>query len=198
MSSRWRNLLVLASVTVALLVGAQPVAADTELGHTGTVGLHSLLDTPGNPGATCKYKYLSEYQIGRLKRIVVFPPRMRAVAGKDAQTVGWNFTVQRREAGLGGSGPWENRYTSPEMTAVTDDAHNASFDQASVSVTTPFGPDVEDAIALYRVHIKMFWHRPNGSVQGTAKHRVNYYRSVYTNRSGSGVQENVCGDYWTP
>jgi hypothetical protein len=192
-----RSLFVLASIGVALLLGAQPVFADTELGHTGTVGVHSLTDTASSPGAKCKYRYLSAYDYGRLKRIVVQPPNMRAVAGKSAQKVGWQFTIQRREMGLGGSSPWEPRYTSPEMTAITSASHNATFSSASVGVTTPFGPDTEDAGAIYRVNVKMIWHRPDGSVQGTARHRVNYYRSVL-DIGGSGLQNNVCSDYWSP
>lgn len=192
-----RSPLVVATVLLALIAGAQPVLADTPLSQTGTVGVHSLRDTASSPGANCKYKYLSAHGYGKLKKIVVMPPRMRAVAGKSAQLVGWTFTVQRRIVSLGPNNPWENRYTSPEMTAVTDDAHNASFSAASVPVIVPFPPDSLDVAAFYRVHVKMFWHTANGSIQGTATHRVDYYRHVMST-GGSKVNQDICPDYWGP
>ncbi len=187
-----------ACLVAGLLLATAPVAlADTELGHKGTVGIHSLVDSASSPGATCKYKYLSKYDYGKLKRIFVQPPRMRAVAGMNAQTVGWKFTVQRRIISIVGATRWKKTYTSPQMKAVTDDAHNAAFNTASVAVRVPFGPEAQDAFAIYRVTVKMFWHRGNGSVQGKARHRVEFYRSVF-DTGGSGLQENTCGDYWSP
>ena len=64
-----RSTLVVTTVAIALLGIAQPVFADTELGHTGTVGVHSLSDTSGNPGTTAKYKYNSSDGFGWLKRL---------------------------------------------------------------------------------------------------------------------------------
>lgn len=194
-----RSLIALLGVVSVLLLGIQPVLADTERGHSGTVGAHSLNDSMGDPGATCKYKYNSYYQAGRLKHIYVDPPNIMAVAGKSAQTVGWTFTVQRRIYSVfGPPSVWSNRYTSPEMTDVTSDSANASFSAADVSVDTPFGPGTEDAFAVYRVMVNMYWHRANGSVQGNAKHRVDFYYSYYKNHAGSDVQEDVCGGIWAP
>jgi hypothetical protein len=193
----FRIWLVVASLAAAMVVTAQPVLADTELGHTGTVGAHSLNDTAASPGATCKYRYLPSPNVGKLVRIAVHPPKVKAVAGKNAQTVGWKFTVQRKIAGLTGSSPWENRYTSPEMTAVTDDAHNAAFTKASVRVEVPFGPNAEDVAAFYRVKVKMFWHRADDSVQGTALHRIDFYK-IKLDTGGSAVQEDFCGAYELP
>jgi hypothetical protein len=184
------------AMAIGALTAAQPVLADTEL-DAGTVGVHSLTDTASNPGALCKYRYLPTYDVGRLKRIVVRPPNMRAVAGRSAQEVGWQFTIQRRIDIEPNPGTWEDRYTSPEMTAVTDDSHNASFGSGSVSVTVPFGPGGDGAAALYRVVVKMIWHRPNGSVQGTARDRVDFYERAVSN-GGGDVQNNFCTGYWFP
>lgn len=190
-----RSVVALATVGMTVLAVAPPVLADTELGHSNPVGIHSLTDTSANPGATCKYKYLPAYGVGRQKRMFVQPPNMRAVAGMAAQEVGWQFTVQRRIDIEPSIGRWENRYTSPVMAAVTDDGHNAAFSSASVSVTVPFGPDADGAAAIYRVTVKMIWHRPNGSVQGTARHRINFYLRVMSN-GASDVQNNFCGGYY--
>jgi hypothetical protein len=44
----------------------------------------------------------------------------------------------------------------------------------------------------------MLWHRSDGSIQGTARHRVNYYGSYYSNAAGVGMQQNICRAYWAP
>lgn len=200
MASRAIRTAVFTAAIAILAAGVgQPVLADTELGHTGIVGVHSLRDSSLEYGAGCKYKYLAGYDFGKLKHIEVWAPRVRAVAGKTAQLVGWRFTVQRQTSGLMGSGPWHDRYTSPEMTATTSDAAYASFSGSmSVRVSVPYGPDAEDVGVVYRVYVTMLWHRPNGSIQGTARHRVNFYGSYYTNAAGAGFQHNVCGAYWSP
>jgi len=48
------------------------------------------------------------------------------------------------------------------------------------------------------VYITMLWHRSDGSIQGTARHRVNYYGSYYSNAAGVGMQQNICRAYWAP
>ncbi len=194
---RLRGFFALATVGIAVLAVAPPVFADTELGHSGTVGVHSLTDTAASPGAIAKYRYRSADGFGWLKRLFVQPPNVRAVAGRNAQKVGWLFTVERKICGLKGCDRWRLRYTSPEMTAITDDASNAAFSQASVSVTVPCGPNCADAGAIYRVVVKMIWHRPNGNVQGTARHRVYYYRAQM-NTGESGLMEKAAWDSWSP
>jgi hypothetical protein len=188
---------VAAVASTLIVVGAQPAFADVELGHTGTVGTHSLTDTMASPGVTAKYRYYASDGFGWLKRLRVEAPHVRAVAGKSAQTVGWQFTVERKVCGLGGCGTWENRYTSPEMTAVTDDGHDAALPDASVGVTVPCGHNCEDAGATYRVVVKMIWHRGDGSVQGTARHRVYYYRASM-DTGETGVMEKTAWDSWSP
>jgi hypothetical protein len=191
-----RGLLVAATVGMLAVAATQP-ALGYELGHTGTVGVHSLVDTSANPGATGKYRYYASDGFGWLKRFWVNPPKMRAVAGKTNQTVGWKFIVERKVCGIPRCGRWTVRYTSPEMTAVTDDAHNASFSQATVRVRVPCGHNCEDAGAIYRITVKMLWHRPNGSIQGKVKDRIYWYGAQMTN-GDSGVQEKVASDAWSP
>jgi hypothetical protein len=184
----------IATSAITLLMAVSPVLADTERGHAGTVGKHSLQDELGSPGATCRYTTVSLYDNDlKLRRIVVRPPLMRAVEGKSAQTVGWTFTVQRRVQGIGGATEWVNRYTSSEATAVTDDAHDASFTKASVPVRP--GGNLAGGVYQYRVLVTMLWHRADGSLQGTARHRVDYY----TRRSDIGltdVRVGKCDAFW--
>ena len=194
---RIRGVFIVAAVTGALMIGAQPVFADVELGHTGTVGVHSLTDTSDSPGVTAKYKYNSSDGFGWLKRLRVEAPHVRAVAGKSSQVVGYQFQVWRKVCGLGGCDTWRLRYTSPEMQAVTDDSHDAALPAASVSVTVPCGHGCEDAGAIYRVVVKMTWYRGNGSVQGTAKHRV-YWYAASMDTGETGVMEKSAWDAWSP
>lgn len=191
-----RTLIVVATVAVAALGATQPAFA-YELGHTGTVGVHSLTDTSSNPGAIGRYKYYASDGFGWLVRFYVNPPKMRAVAGNSSQTVGWRYMVERKVCGIGGCGAWTLRFTSVEMTAVTNDAHNASFSQATASVTVPCGHNCYDAGAIYRITVKMIWHRANGSVQGTVRNRIYWYGAQMTTGE-YGVQEKVASDSWSP
>ena len=180
---------------IAVALGAQPALADTELGHSGIVGTHSLEDSALGPGATCKYRFANEYDRGKLVRIVAGPPLMRAVSTETAQTVGWKFTVERRVHGIGGASEWVKRYVSAEMTVVTNDTHNAPFTKATVPVHA--GPLLAGGMYEYRVLVTMLWHAQDGSVQGKARHRVDYYGSVI-DTGGTGVQNNNCDAYWLP
>lgn len=192
-----RSSFVILAAMVAALGVAQPVAASSQVEATGTVGQYSYTDTAARPGAIGLYKYNSEDGFGWLKRFYVNPPKMRAVAGMDSQTVGWLFNVQRKVCIGGACGDWKVTYTSPEFTAVTDDAHSPAWGQDSVRVYVPCGHGCYDLSAVYRINIKMLWHRPNGSVMGTAKHRI-YYYSAQMDIGGSGLYEKTARDSWAP
>ena len=183
------------ALAMALALAAQPALADTELGHSGIVGTHSLEDFALAPGATCKYRFVHEAHSGKLFRIVAGPPLMRAASGETSQTVGWKFTVERRVHGIGGALEWVKRYASAEMTAVTDATHDAPFTKATVPVHA--GPLLAGGMYEYRVLVTMMWHAQDGSVQGRARHRVDYYASVI-DTGGTGVQSNNCDAYWRP
>jgi hypothetical protein len=184
-----RSIVMAAMVACAALVGnVAPVAA------AGTVGAWSLTDTPSSPGANVKYRWVDatgDYgseDHWRIRRIVVQPPNVKAVAGKSQQTVGWQFTIQRVQC-FEPPCYWEHRYTSPVHKATTSDAANAAFTAQSVSVRIP--PEAEAGLFHYRAIVKMFWFKGDGSVQGTAKSRVRYYRPV-TPGATYDVQESAC------
>ena len=144
------------------------------LSQTGNVGVYSLNDTSAAPGTNAIYKYGYYKDYWKLRKIVVRAPNVHAVAGKTAQTVGWNFTIQKQFCDFGYCGGWFHDYTSPTFKAVTNDATNAPFSDESVGVRA--GPFGYDGGYGYRAIIRMFWYRANGSVQGTAKVRVYYYQ----------------------
>ena len=68
---------------------------------------------------------------------------------------------------------WTTTYRSPIQKATAYSDVKASFDSMSVPVRVP--ADSWDDPYIYRVRVKMFWYRSDGSVQGTAKHGVHYY-----------------------
>ena len=144
------------------------------LPQSGTVGAYSLNDTSTSPGVQAIYRYVSKYDTWKLGKIVVRAPNMSAVSGKTAQKVGWNFTIQRRFCDFGFCTKWSDDYTSPTFTSVTNDVTNAPFADRSVGVRP--GPFGYDGGYGYRAIVKMFWYRPSGSVQGTAKVRIYYYQ----------------------
>ena len=191
--------LIVAAVFAAspTLAVSQPVQADTVLNQTGKIGAWSITDTSTDPGAIGKYHYYRSDNLGYLTRLWVNPPTMRAVAGKTNQTVGWLFMVERKICGLGGCQNWKSDYNSPEQTAVTDDAHDAAFSQATVGVSVVCGHNCYDLGAIYRVTVKMIWHRPDGSQQGVVKDRIYWYGAQATN-GDTGVQEKFAGGAWSP
>lgn len=199
MSSRRRTAFIgrltpAALLAAVLIGGGQPALAATQLSRTGTVGTHSIEDTTLSPGATCRYQHEAPGHFGKLVKIVVQPPNMHAVAGKSSQTVGWTFEVQRRLAAgpEGPPGPWQHRYTSTEMKSVTDDSHDAAFTSASVPVIA--GHPQAGGGFEYRVLVTMFWHLGDGSVQGTVKERIDFYKDS-ENTGPTAEQDHEC-DAW--
>jgi len=175
--TRTRLAFVIAAAVAVTALTAGPVAAQTEIGHTGIVGFHTLRDNETRPGATCIYTERdgSYFWEGNLTRISVRPPRMRAATG--SQQLGWRFVIQRR-AWNGEFGPWKNKYFSPMQWDVTDTTHAASFTRMGVDVDVPTSDPDQLPEYLYRVRVKMFWRNSSGDLTGTAVHEVDQYRMV--------------------
>jgi hypothetical protein len=175
-----------AALAVVLAVG--PVSADTELGHRGQVGAHSLRDSANRGGALCTYRTLGEahnvYWEGELRRIDVRPPRMRATAG--TQAVGWRFIIRRHRD----DGRSRVTYRSPIQKSTATRTQNASFSRMGVKVAAPTWFDDSwgrTVVFNYQVRVRMFWYRPDGTVQGRARHRVDYY-----DLSSGGSEDGSC------
>ena len=174
----------------ALAVG-QPVLADTELGHTGTVGAHSLTDTSSKPGAKCHYTFSTGLGLGKLKTIEVRPPNMSPVAGRTHQIAGWQFTIQRRFVGSS-TGPWKQIYKSNQQTTAIGGGDSGGFTSMTAPITLPSNEGVTGE-HFYRVFVKMFWYRKDdATVQGTALHRVDFYRGVM-NTGERWTDDGSCG-----
>lgn len=188
MSASRRSLfLAIVSGILLAVLGAGPVLADLEQGHTGTVGFHELRDG-SNGGAICRFEEVvpspGNYQYeAELKWMDVRPPKMKAIAGE--QRVGWRFIVQRRDFAGGPLGDWFVVYRSSVQKATTDPTTNAAFTLMGARINVP-GDFYDDLPASgFRVLVKMFWYDVGGSIQGTATHLVERYKAVYGNDDGT-------------
>jgi hypothetical protein len=182
-----KSLFVALTSVVAFSVAAGPVAADFELGHKGKVGPHSTVDSIEAASVRCNYKtvaekdYPDEYYLwrGKLTRLEVIPPKVRSVIG--TQRVGWRFIVQRAlNPELTFSDSWKTTYRSAVQTATATETKRARFTPMYVPVDVPRAS--ADRSYGYRIVVKMFWYRADGSVQGTARHLLSYYETFFKER----------------
>ena len=174
---------------LACVLAAGTVSADTELGHKGTVGPHSLKDTYSNGGARCTYVKTFESETSkwwRVSWIKVRPPVMKAISTK--QTVGWRFVVQRSED----HGPWETTYRSPIQKATAYSNSAAAFSAMRIKVIVPPPSSQFSNRHHYRVIVKMMWYRADGSQRGSARHLVDFYREKVDGEVFPGEEDGSC------
>ena len=62
------------------------------------------------------------------------------------------------------------------MKATTDADHDASFSAMGVRVRVPDNAS-DDIWYSYRAIVKVIWYRDNGTVSGTARMRVEWFKS---------------------
>lgn len=177
-----RIILALVLASIGAIVVSAPVAAYKHLGTTGNTGTHSLTDTRSRPGASAQYRYSDEKFSWVLRHLDVRPPNVEAtlLERKGDQQVGWSFTVDRKLRCLcDNQGEWEHRYTSPIQKRITDADHDADFTPMGVRVIVPrFSGDPPEHVYYYRVIVNVFWYRNNGTVSGTARMRVEWFKST--------------------
>jgi hypothetical protein len=173
------------AVAIGLAIGSAPVLAAS--GDRGAL-------------AICNYKYLGDDSIywgGILKRIDVNPPRLYALNSSTAK-VGWRFIVERQRFDQGVSpAPWKQTYKSPLQTAPASATTAASFTTMSVKVKLPVLVDPEEYSwneVYYRVTLKLFWYRANGTTQQAVVHKMKHYE----NRIDGEHAWNDTGDYSCP
>jgi hypothetical protein len=187
-------LFAVAAAALAVIISAAPVAAYKHLGTRGTTGTHSLTDTADKPGATCKYRQNAEGE-EILRRVEVRPPNADASTLEGNQEVGWKFEVKRRVHCLCDDpiGDWEDRYTSPIQKVRTDWNVDAPFTWMGVRVLLPNETN-SDLYYEYRVIIKAIWYRDDGRVTGSARMRVEWFKSDFDDMS---TQHKSCVSWQT-
>jgi hypothetical protein len=177
------TVLTIAAVAIGLAVGSAPVLAGS--GDRGAI-------------AICSYEYLgddSPYWGGILRRIDVNPPRLYALNSATA-TVGWRFIVERQRFDQSFTG-WKQTYKSPLQTAHASSTTAAGFATMGVKVKLPtladdWAGDWNDV--YYRVALKLFWYRADGSTQQVVVHKMKHY----LNRIEGEDAWNDSGDYSCP
>jgi hypothetical protein len=157
---------MLLAASVASVIAIAPAAADAEATASGY-----------GTKVKCGYKVTSGrpefWSEAELRRIKVTAPTMYALERK--QTVGWRFLVKRSIDG----GAWKTTYKSPIQKAIAHADRAADFSPMKVAVALPeIDPwaDYELDDVHYRVVLKMFWYRPDGSRQRTVTHLLEEYR----------------------
>ncbi len=171
-------MLTFALVALATIASAAPVAAGTP---------------PPDYGSTVRCKYhtngnTNQSFTAQFRRIAVTPPQVFAKSGR--QTVGWQFNVIRL-IDWGGNTTWTTTYTSRVQKAVATTTRAAAFNAMRVSVTVPDG-DWSDFDVHYRVALKMFWYRANGSLQRQVSHEITSSYGYYVNGTWWDNSWNYC------
>jgi len=155
--SRLIRSLVFAAIGLAMVAGPGAIAVDAGVIDYGAV-------------ANCRYKVTAEY-LGTwtkavLRRIAIDPPTIAKTAG--TKSVGWRFIVERSLDR--GDTPWVVTYRSPIQRASS----SAGLSRMRVGVSVPAedqSPNGRDHI-YYRVILKLFWYRADGSVQNKVSHQM--------------------------
>jgi len=171
---RARRLLVGAVVALgAVALSAGPAMADVDIFTKGTVGRHWLRDTSERPGAKCTYT--SGDAPWLLTSFRVRAPFVFAIdrnEKRNRELVGWRFLIDTYNPNDPNEGA-HIFYRSPLQTAWAYDDTPAPFSAMSVT------PDVPDNDYQYRLFVKMFWYRADGSVRGSSVHVITQYKHVY-------------------
>jgi hypothetical protein len=165
-----RRLAVAALLTAAtILPGAVPTAAALP-GHTGTRGVHVLIDTTEYPGITCQYNLFAP---GKIKRIAVRRPIVYApntTSGRDQRWVGWRYRIQRTAV----KANWETIHVSSIQRAIAYDDQPAALQPSGKNLVGEYG-------YVYRAVVDLWWYTPSGTgrVTGHATHPTKLSLQVF-------------------
>ncbi|MEP7380015.1 MAG: hypothetical protein ABI725_10700 [Chloroflexota bacterium] len=149
------------------------------------IGSAPVLAASADRGALviCNYKYLGDDSIywgGILKRIDVSPPRLYALNSSTAN-VGWRFIVERQRFDQQVSpAPWKQTYKSTLQTAQASPTVAAPFATMTVKVRLPVLTDPQEYSwneVYYRVTLKLFWYRADGTTQQAVTHKMKHYEN---------------------
>jgi hypothetical protein len=162
----------------AIIVSVAPVAAQPVV-RDNAAAVDPQVAQPGyglKVAPACRYEAIEGGTYGwttaRLRRIRVDPPSMWAMRAK--QKVGWSFVVQRSVD----DAPWTVTYRSPLQKSTAYADRPASFTKMVVDVKLPAVTDKADV--AYRVVIKAFWYRSDGTKEYKIRDQIDSY-DLYVN-----------------
>lgn len=188
-----KALIAIATSAITLLIAVSPVLADHDLKESSCCGLgvgrHYLIDTQSKPGVRCE-KFQSDASNPKwwvMDDLSVRPPKVFGT--RNNQRVGWRFIVLRQKVAYSGETQWPVKvtYRSPIQRSIAQINTPAAFSRMAVPVDTP--SDGTSRTYFYWVRIKMFWYLPDGNVQGSSLHEVDFYKDVLGNTSNGVYSE---------
>jgi len=169
-----RHVVVLGAMLMALMLSAQPVAADYRVSESGVHGPYSTLDTDIAPGAKCFYETNKTNGKNVLDRINIRPPQSVNSydygPGNPNQWVGWRYIIQR-DSDLNGT--FANLFKSSWVKDKANETDPAEFGRRTWYAS-------ENPAGNYRVRIVIRWYEPGSSSveSGKVVHQFVYYRAV--------------------
>ena len=175
---RWSSAAIAA---LALLLAPGTVSADTELGESGRVGPHLLVDTPTSPGARCDDAVVDGGL--RFAQMEVQPPVVYPSGGRARQKVAWTVRLQRKRPDAAG---WRTKLVSDTFVRRATASAPAAF--VSTWVTWSSGAELR-----WRVIVDIDW-RHEGVTVGSSRHRVDSYAIGESMDVAAGGCANLMAD----
>ena len=160
-------------VVVALALAGGNTLAATTIGHSGTTGTYSFVDTSGNPGGRCVYQGTAGAQMFDHARITGPSVWWPASSSSSSGTVGWRLKLQNNS-----SGSWVTVRTG-SLTYATAHKHSAAmFANKGIAWAAPI-------TGHERVLVVLVWYNPGLTVMGKATVLIQHYRRGYDGSVGS-------------
>lgn len=169
----------LATLTAALLaLGGSGVMAARQVGHSGTTGSYSWMDTGAHPAGICDYNGGGAAGHTYIVRIKVKAPSSvywPSGTGSNSGTVGFKVSLQHLQNGV-----WSTVNTGPEARKTATRQTSAMFGMRSVGWAGPLSGR-DRALAI------LTWYTPGMSVLGRVRVVIEHYRNNH-----DGIQRSYC------
>ena len=173
---------------VASVGGASSVSAETLVSQSGPIGVYSIDDSPGHPGARCRYGEGAGGGEQVLERIRALPPVVYArdvTAGVDVQNVRWRIWLWRKQPG----GSWHG-FSSQSQTMSASDVDPAAFTPMAATINSEFG-------SRFKMRFIIDWLNPNAP-DGEVISELDWYKHIFRSEEFGDdvyVVYNKCRDY---
>ena len=185
-----RRAVVLAPMLMALMLSAQPVAADFRVSESGVHGPYAAMDSDTHPGVKCFYETNKTNGKNVLDRVKIRPPQnvhsYDYGAGDPNQWVGWRYIIQRDSDT---NGTFADLYKSSFVKDKANETDPAEFSSRTWHAS-------ENPQGNYRVRIVIRWYEPGSSSveSGKVVQQLEYYRAI----KGSSTKDrmNSCYRDW--
>lgn len=179
-----RPLLMLGAVAALLISSVAPAAAGGDI-QKGQVGHYDVPENEVTPTVNCRY----DGSTPKLDKFLLKPPSVwwpDTNSSNDTQhgKVGWQIRIQ--ETANTDTGPWTVTYKSSviKKTAYEDQPFLDPADDAPFTTRGILWN--RSGTKSYRVVYVLFWYNGDGSVKGSIKHVITYYKLT-----GDGNGSNV-------